>query len=508
MQNSRTAKTAKNAIFGFISQIVTILLGFASRTIFIYILGKDYLGINGLFTNILMLLSFAELGIGNAIIYSMYKPLAINDKEKIKSLMALYAKAYKTIGLLVFIAGLLVIPFMDYIIKDAPNIKEDINFVYFLFLVNTSLSYFFVYKKSIITADQKNYIVLFYQQIFRIAQTVGQIAFLLLTGEYIIFLIIQILFTLLDNIYVSKKADKMYPFLCESKTQPLENKERTAIISNVKALFLYKFGSVILNGSDNVIISAIIGITAVGINSNYVLVISSVTALVSQMMNGFTASIGNLNAIGNKENKERVFNKIFFVSAWLYGFCAIGLFLFLNKLMAIWLDESFVFPKIVVFSIVLHFYINNIHFVASTYRVTMGLFVQGKWAALAAAIINIVMSLWLGKLYGLAGVFFATSIARFFTTGIVDLILVYRYGFNKNPISYYTKYFSFLVLFVVLYFLMECVIAFIPIPGVFGFLADIATVSILFNLVMFLLFKRSRDFIEIKRSILNIAKKR
>jgi O-antigen/teichoic acid export membrane protein len=506
LQNSRTAKTAKNALFGLVSQIINIIISFVSRTVFIYVLGVEYLGVNGLFTNILMLLSFAELGIGNAIIYSMYKPIATKDKEKLKSLMALYAKAYKVIGLFVIVAGLMIIPFMDYIIKDAPNIKENINLIYVLFLVNTSLSYFFVYKKSIIIADQKNYIVLFYQQVFKIAQTVGQIAFLLLTGEYIIFLILQIIFTLLDNIYVSKKADKMYPFLCEGKIQPLKKEESATIFSNVKALFLYKFGSVVLNGTDNVIISAIIGITAVGLNSNYVLIISAITAIGGQIMNGFTASVGNLNAVGNKESKERVFNKIFFVSAWMYGFCAIGLFLFLNKLIVLWLDESFIFSEIIVFSIVLHFYVNSVHFTAYTYRVTMGLFVQGRWAPLAAAILNIVLSLWLGKLYGLAGIFFATSIARFFTTGVVDPILVYRNGFGKNPITYYTKYFFFLGLFIVLYFLMKYVITFIHLTGVLGFLIEILTVSILFNAIMVLLFWRSRDFTEIKNSLLNIAR--
>lgn len=506
LQNSRTAKTAKNAVFGLASQIINIIISFISRTVFIYVLGVEYLGINGLFTNILMLLSFAELGIGNAIIYSMYKPLALNDKEKIKSLMALYAKAYRIIGLFVFVAGLLVIPFMDYIIKDAPDIKENINFIYILFLLNTSLSYFFVYKKSIIIADQKNYIVLFYQQLFKIIQTVAQIVFLLVTGAYIIFLIIQILTTLLDNIYVSRKANKMYPFLLDQTIKPLDKKERNSIFSNVKALFLYKFGSVILNGTDNIIISAIIGITAVGLNSNYVLIISAITAIGGQIMNGFTASVGNLNAVGTLESKERVFNKIFFVSAWMYGFCAVGLYLFLNKLIVLWLNETYIFSELVVFAIVLHFYVNSVHFTAYTYRVTMGLFVQGRWAPLAAAIINIILSLWLGSTIGLAGIFFATSIARLLTTGIVDPILVYRNGFDKNPIFYYKRYFSFAGLFIALYFLMDYVITFIHLTGIAGFAAEVLIVSILFNVIMALIFWKNQDFIEIKNSLLSIVK--
>lgn len=506
MQNSRTVNIAKNATFGLASQLINIILSFISRTVFIHILGVEYLGINGLFTNILMLLSFAELGIGNAIIYGMYKPLATKDKEKIKSLMALYAKAYKTIGLVVFVAGLFVIPFMDYIIKDVPNIKENITLIYILFLLNTSLSYLFVYKKSIITADQKNYIVLFYQQLFRIGQTLAQIFFLWLTGEYIIFLIIQILTTLLDNIYVSRKADEMYPFLKEGEVQRLEKDEQASIFANVKALFLYKFGSVVLNGTDNIIISAIIGITAVGINSNYVLIISAMTAITGQIMNGFTASVGNLNAIGTKKNKERAFDKIFFVSVWMYGFCSVGLFLFLNKLITLWIGEAFVFSDLVVFTIVLHYYVNSVHFTAYTYRVTMGLFVQGRWAPLCAAIINIILSLWWGNTIGIAGIFLATSIARLVTTGIVDPILVYRNGFEKSPLSYYTRYFAFTGLFTVLYFLMKYAISFVTITGFSGLVIEVFIVSVLFNIIMALIFWRYQDFIEIRKSIKTIVK--
>lgn len=504
MQNSRTANTAKNAALGLISQISKIVLSFVSRSVFIYVLGVEYLGVNGLFSNILMLLSFAELGIGNAIIYGMYKPLAVDDKEKIKSLMALYAKAYRAIGIFVFVAGLLVIPFMDYIIKDTPNVNESIVLIYILFLVNTSISYFYVYKKSIIQADQKGYLVLTYQQLFNIGKTVVQIIFLMLTGQYILFLIIQIMTTLLNNIYVSKKSEKMYPFLKEGKAKSLSKEEQSLIFSNVKALFLYKFGSVVLNGTDNIIISALIGISAVGLNSNYVLIVSSLTAIVGQIMHGFTASVGNLNAVGTKVTKERAFNKMFFISAWMYGFCSLGLYLFLNKLIVLWIGEAYIFSDLAVLAIVLHFYVNSVHFTAYTYRVTMGLFVQGKWAPFAAAITNVILSFWLGSTIGIAGIFFATSIARLLTTGIVDPILVYRNGFEKSPLRYYVRYFSFAGLFVGLYFLMKLVVSFISIAGLSGFIIEVVVVSLLFNTIMATIFWKYRDFVEIRKAVLSI----
>ena len=508
MAATRTENVAKNAGFALVTQIVNILLSFISRTVFIYVLGVEYLGVNGLFTNVLMLLSFAELGIGNAIIYSLYKPLAIEDKEKIKSLMKLYAKAYRLIGIFVFGAGLLIVPFMGYIIKDVPNIKENVNLIYLLFLVNTTLSYFFVYKKSIIIADQKNYIVSLYQQAFHIIQVLAQILFLLLSHEYIIFLLIQIICTVLNNIITARKADKMYPYLKEEIAKPLDKAESKNIFTNVRALFLYKFGSVILNGTDNVIISALIGVTAVGLSSNYLLVITAFTTAASQIMNAFTASVGNLNAIGSIRNKERVFNRIFFVSVWMYGFFSIGLYMFFNPFIVLWLGKEFVLPQSVVFAIVLHFYINSVHFTAYTYRTTMGLFVQGRLAPLTAALVNVVLSLWWGKTMGLMGVFLATSVARFFTTGIVDPVLVYRNGFHKNPIHYYKRYFFFGFLFVVLYFILDIIVSFITISGLIGFVAKVILVTILFNGIVMLLFWRMQDFQEIKKAMIGIVKKR
>lgn len=508
MGSSRTKNTIKNSYYGILTQIVNIIISFISRTAFIYVLGVEYLGVNGLFTNILMLLSFAELGIGNAIIYGMYKPLATKDKEKIKSLMAVYSKAYKAIAIFVFVVGLLVIPFMDYIIKDAPNIKENINLIYILFLFNTSFSYVFVYKKSIMTADQKSYMILFYDQLFKVAQVLAQIIFLFLTREYIIFLLIQVITTLLNNVYISNKVDAMYPFLKEVDVQPLGKEDSNSIFANVRSLFLYKFGSVILNGTDNIIISVIIGITAVGVYSNYVLIVAAIGAICGQIMNGFTASVGNLNAVGTMENKEQVFNKMFFVGVWIYGFCAVGLMLFLNKLIVLWIGELYIFPELVVFAIVLHFYVNSVHFTAYTYRVTMGLFVQGRWAPLAAALINIILSFWLGSTIGIAGIFFATSIARLMTTGIADPILVYRNGFNKNPVLYYKRYFSFAGLFIVLYFIMKFVISFVTLTGISAFIFELIIVTILFNSIMIFIFWKNKDFTGIRKSIIKIIRNR
>ena len=506
MNNSRTSNVAKNMWFGVISQILTIILSFVSRTIFIYVLGIDYLGINGLFTNVLTILSFAELGIGNAIIFSMYKPLANNDQNKLKALMDLFAKAYKIIGLTIFGVGILLMPFLGLIIKGSFNIKENLYVIYLLFLLSTTLSYFFTYKKAIIIADQKNYIVIKYHQIFFVVQSLLQMTFLLITHEYLIYLIIRIVIGVLDNLFISYQADKLYPFLKTKQPSPLENQEKRIIYKNVKSLFIYKLGGVALSGTDNIIVSAIIGITAVGLVSNYLLVIAALSLISNAIMNSFTASVGNLNATESVASKEQVFKRILLVSAWLTGFFSIGLLIFLNPLITIWLGKDFTISKIVVMAIVLQYYISTMHSTVSTYRTTMGLFVKGRIAPLLAAIINIGLSIILGKTMGLLGIYLATSIARILTYGIVDPYLVYKEGFAKKPFSYYLLYCKYLGLFVGLYLLLNYIVNIIPLIGLMGFVIKVIFVTIVFNLIMIVIFWKNADFKIIKNSSLNIVK--
>jgi len=245
MEKSRTSYVIKNAWIGVLAQSVALVLSFVSRTFFIKILGSDYLGVNGLFTDILTMLSIAELGVGEAIVFNLYKPIAINDENKIKTLVKFYKKAYQIIGFVIFVLGLCLIPFMDFIIPNKPNISENLIFIYILFLANTSISYLYIYKSTILKANQKNYIIVIYQQMFHCIQLVVQILLLYLTHDYILYLIIQFTCTLLRNIVISRKASKMYPYLNSSSESSITKEERHEIFEHIKGSFVYKVGNAI-----------------------------------------------------------------------------------------------------------------------------------------------------------------------------------------------------------------------------------------------------------------------
>lgn len=492
-EKSRTENTIRNFEFGVICQIVNIVLSFIVRTVFVKILKENYLGVNGLFTNILTILSFAELGIGSAIIYNMYKPIADGDEEKIKSLMNLYKTAYRVIGILIAVAGILLIPFLDVLIKDKPDIPENLTLIYLLFLSNTVLSYFWSYKKSIIIGVQKEYIIDIYKIIFYFVRSILQILILIVWKSFIWYLIIQVVCTLLENICTSVQANYMFPYLKDKNVQKISKDEGKHIFKNVRALAVYKFGSVILNGTDNIVISAIIGLSAVGILSNYNLIVSSVVAVLGTALSGMTASIGNLNVTSTKENKEQVFYELFFILTWLYGLCSIGLIILLSPFIELWLGLEYVMPLTSVLALILHFYVNGVQFAGYTYRTTTGLFEKGKIAPIIAAILNIILSLILGKFMGVAGILFATSIARLLTTTWIDPYLVHKYQFKTSVKKFYKRYVINFIIVLVNFLICFCITNLID-NSLIGFMLKILIVLLVANINFFIAFYHSKEF--------------
>ncbi|KNY26569.1 nitroreductase family protein [Pseudobacteroides cellulosolvens] len=483
VEKSRSEYVMKNAAVSLIMQLVRNILGFISRTVFVKVLGAEYLGVNGLFTEILTVLSFAELGIGNAMVFSLYKPLAERNQEKIKSLMHLYARSYQVIGIVVAILGVLAIPFLKYIVGDVAYVKENITLLYSLFLLNSVLSYFFVYKKSLIIADQKNYIIEVYQQVFFAAQVLLQSVFLIITKQFIIYLIIVVACTFLNNFYVALKADKLYPYLKDKNTKPLQKSEVADIVKNIKALVVYKVGGIVLESTNSIFISTLINVVTVGLYSNYKMLVNIFKTVGSQVMNSVVASVGNLNASGTDEKKEAVFNEMFFLNIWFYGFTAVGLCAFLSELVSVWLGSKYIIGFDAVLAACVYYYMSNMHFPCYTYRTTAGLFIYGKYVPIFAAILNIVFILILGMNFGLAGILWASTISRFLTYEIIDPVLIYRRVFHKNVLHYFIMYITYSALIIVDGLISYRIAAYITVDGFVGFLLRAVVLTVVFNIV-------------------------
>ena len=431
MELSRTKKGARNAVFNVSGVILNILCSFIIRTVFIYTLGKAYLGINGLFTNILSFLSLAEMGIGTSIIYCLYKPVAENDIQKIKELMNFYKTAYRYIAVVVALAGIVIMPFLEWLIYDKPDIPESLYVIYALYLVNSVASYFFIYKKSLLIAHQKEYIVSIINIIYYVVMNGLQVAALIVFKNFFAYLIIQILSSIANNIVVSIICDKKYPYIIDNK-EKLGKQERTRIFDDVKALIIYRVASIILNSTDNLVISKGVGLIEVGLYSNYYLVTRAVYNLIRQAISALTASIGNLNVTQDTDKKELVFRATTFLASLLYGTAAVIFYVVLDKFIALWLDETFLFDRKIVIIIIINFYLTGMSGIYNILRATFGLFVQGKMRPLLSSIINIILSVALVKPLGVLGVFIGTAVALTSINFWYDPYIVYKCALKRD----------------------------------------------------------------------------
>lgn len=452
-KKSRTTYTTLNILSGCIGQITQTLFNFINRMVFARCLSTAYLGINGVFVEMLSALSLAELGIGTAIVFELYSTLAKKDDEKTMALMNFYKKVYRVIGISVGILGLLLVPFLPYFTADAPEIKENIYVIYLFYLTNTVVSYFYTYKRSIIIADQKNYIVTTIQISSRIIQDILQIILLIVTKNFILYLTCQIIMTITYNLVISHFADKMYPMLKVNTKTKLPEKSKKGLIVNIKALMIRKVAGVLVSSSDNIIISTVIGLVQNGLVSNYSLLSTTLNSILSQVFNGITASIGNVNALESKEKKIDMFYVVNFINFWLYGWCAVSYAVVSNDIIEVAFGKEYLISGLVCIFVAINLYTYGMQNAIWTYRNTLGIFDNGKYLALLTGLINVALSIILGKIYGVSGVLFATFIARLLTNIWYDPYSIFKYGFNMKVNSYYVRYALMAIVIVFTYFI-------------------------------------------------------
>ncbi len=440
MENSRLKNSALNFASGVLGRVLSLLLNFAVRTVFIYCLDEAYLSVNGLYSNILTVLSLAELGFGSAMVYRMYAPVAAKDDHETAALLHFYRQIYLVVGAVIFVLGLCVIPFMDYIIKDKPDIPN-LTLYYILFLVNTVCSYWFAsYKGSVFSADQKDYIKTNTQNVVSILQAILQIILLLAFRKYLSYLLVQLGCNIFLNLYVAHLVNKRYPGLRAWRSARLSREERRQIGKDAEALVLTRFGHVVLNGTDNIIISAVVGVLWVGRLSNYALICDSVTSVLCQITSAITGSLGNFFATEDRHAGYALFKKVDFLNFWLYGFSFLALATLLDPFIQLWAGERFLLGLPISIAVAINFFVAGYMNTLWVFRSTLGLFKQGKFRPIFVALLNIVFSILLGKLWGVFGVLIATFLSRALISLWYDPIILHKYGFETPVKPFFIRY--------------------------------------------------------------------
>lgn len=493
---SRVYNSVKNVSISLIEQVVSTLVLFLTRTIFIYCLGKTYLGLSGLFSDILTLLSLADLGFGTAIVYSMYKPMANNDFAEVNALLIIYKKIYYIVGCLMTLIGLALTPYLKYVISDMPNIPE-INIIYILYLLNTTTSYFFSYKKCLLMVDQKAYIISLIQLIVNIIQNILQIVILLLFHNFLLYLGIQISCTLLNNIVQAIIVNRRYTFILTCKKKKLSQNKKEEIIKNVSSMFLSKVSSVIVTSTDNILISKYVSTIVLGLYSNYVLFVNLIRMVFTRVFEGITGSLGNLLALESNTKAYFIFKRMWFANFWLISFCSITLYIVINPFVEIWLGESFLLYNEVVFLICFNMYMRFIRNTQLSYIDAYGLYWNIKWKAIIEASINLGASIFFLKFWdlGIIGVLLGTTVSNFLTNFWYEPYIVYKYCLKQSVMRYFITFIKYIVITFTTAFGIQLIISTIKIENqVMIFIVDLLICVVGINILYVTIFRNTDEF--------------
>ena len=439
---SRLKMSAYNATFSVISNFVNIILSFTARTLFIKILGETLLGVDGLFTNILSILSFTELGIGTAMNFYLYKPIADNDEKKIKSLMFFYRKAYRIIAIVVFCLGMAIYPCLNLFVKNDGNI-ENINIYYLVFLFNTVISYLATSRNAIINCLQKGYILTIFSMVFNVVRVSAQIIVLIFAKSYLPYLICSSFVELIHKFAVYFYIGKKYPQYSEKNADKLDNNELASIWKDVRALIMHKFGEIMVTQTDNIIISIVVNVATVGLISNYNMIITTITTVITLIINAVIPSLGNLIAKKGKDSCYRIFKSYRLITFFLYGFSSIALLCLLTPFITIWLGEEYIVHNDVIFLIIFNYYMLGHRAALQNVKIAAGAFVSDKYISILQGIINLVASVVFAHYCGLIGVYVGTVIQGAFSA-IIRPILLYPVLFDVPFIEYFKDSFKYL----------------------------------------------------------------
>lgn len=493
MKLNRKKNAIRNAVWGNISKVISLLMPFIFRTVIIYKLGSEYVGLNSLFNSILQVLNLSELGIGTAIVFNMYKPIANNDINHINALLNLYKKLYTKIGFFIFLIGIAITPFVGLFIKG--NYPNDINIyiVYFAFLLNTVISYLlYGYRSSLINAYQRNDIESKINSIVNLFLYSFSSILIITLKNYYYYLIVLIISTILNNVILSIITNKMYPDIkCKGN---ITNDEMIVIKKNVTALICHKVGATILNSADNIVISSFLGLAMLTKYTNYYYLMHALTTLIFVCFSGLTGGIGNSFETENKSKNSNDFNKILFFNGYLVIIFGTVLFSVYQTFIELWLGKDFMFPNGIVLLFIVYFYIHTIRRTIIVFRDGAGMWWENRFQPLISAVLNLVLNIILVQFIGVYGILLSTIIAM----TIIDIPMESKvfcdnkvYMSMKEYILIIIKYFIILIISCFICFIIN---NFININIYFKLIFEGIISIIISNLGVYIIFKNQYEY--------------
>ncbi len=503
---TQTLKTIK---YAFVAQIMRMVLNFVSKTIFLNVLGLEYSGVNGLFSNVLGVLSLSELGLGSAMTFALYKLVAEDDTEKLKSYMAFYKKAYRVIALVIAAVGLLLLPVLPYIIEGEEAIGiSKIRIYYVIYLFNTVITYFVSYKHSILYAEQKSYVWSNLDMIFNFITISAQIVILLIFRDFMAYLVTATVTGIARQIFINYYMNKKYPYLKDKNCRKISREELAPIKKNVKALIFHNLGTVGVTQTDNIVISSFINIATTGRVSYYGMVINAVNSIVDIVVNSAVNSVGNLIAKESVEKQHSIIDKYIFVNFWTSGFASVGFYVLLSPCVQLVWGEDILLTGSAVTAMVVAGYISHQLNCINYIKTAAGIFEQDKFVPTFQTVINLTFSMLLAKYVGITGVYIGTIIQATFAL-IWKAIVTYKTLFNEGAKKYFEKQIIYLLAVVIAGAVCALIKNAVMRDGVtiINFMIMLVVVTAVTNLIFAILFCRTEEFKYLITTAKNILKR-
>lgn len=452
---SRVSKSVKNAKVGAFFFLISILVQFATRKIFLDYLGDEFIGLASTLRSVLGFINLAELGIGTAIGYALYKPIFDNNQSEINKIIALLGFLYKRIGLFILGAGIIVSFSFPYLFGDTQFSLVLIYFVFYFFLSSTLLNYFINYHMTLLEADQKGYIVQKYFQTVNILRLLSQGLIAYYLQSYYAWVIMELLFAITFSYILRKKIKAHYPWLIiQSKEDASLLKRYPEIIKKTKQLFVHKMGSFVKDGTDNILVYALVSIESVAFFGNYQLIIMNVVSLIQITFGGTAAGVGNLVAENDKKNIDKVFWEMMSLQFFIAGFFSIAIYYLISPFIILWIGERYILSEIIVILMIGNFFISLIRSPVQHFQNAYGLF-SDTWAPALEIVLNLIISLIFGKLWGISGILLGSFSSLIIIVMIWKPYLLYTKGFNISVREYWKNFIPLVVVFMISAFIIN-----------------------------------------------------
>lgn len=429
-------KSILNIFVSILGKILILFFTLLTRKAIIKYLGNDINGVNSLYSSIIGFLAVADLGIGSAITFSMYKPIVDNNTEAVAALYQLYRKVYFTVGVIVFTLGVLVIPFLPKFAKDYANINVNFSITFLLALLATSLSYFYSSKTSLINAHKNNYITSLCHTIAIVVQSIVQIFVIIKYRSFELYLISSVFGTLCQWEVTSLQAKRLHGNVLSYRKTDVDRETKATILKNIKAMFMHKIGTVMVNSADSVIISAFIGVALLGKYSNYTVLITAMMAIIMLVFTSLTSIVGHMFVSITKEEMRSWFSCFYYVNYILGCYSFLGYYAVVNFMIELFFGKGLILNRMIVMVITTNYFIQFMRQTALLFRDASGTFYYDRWKPLAEGIVNIILSVAfvciLPENYKISGVIIATILTNLLICHIVEPHIIYKYVFQMS----------------------------------------------------------------------------